>query len=163
MVTGVMASQSRQQGFTYLVLLMAVAYMGWGCVAISELWHTSAMRERSAQSRWAATQMVAAIGSYYHSNPAVGAVYPTNVNYLLQDPRFSYPKRHLRQVYANPFARTQSPSTLGTDWRWLPCAPMHPAQPQPCIMGLEYPQYDLAQQQLVWQRMIFAPFQEIEP
>jgi type II secretory pathway pseudopilin PulG len=93
-----------QDGFTYLVVLVAIALMSVGLVAASEVWVTTANRERSEQLEWIGAQYVQAIGSYYESSPGSVKSFPKDLSALLEDRRFLTTKRHLRQLYPNPFS-----------------------------------------------------------
>lgn len=92
-----------QSGFTYLGVLLAIAILGIGLTAASEVWVTTARRQRMEQLEWAAQQYVQAIGSYYEASPSVKA-YPRTLHDLTEDKRFVFVRRHLRQEYVNPFA-----------------------------------------------------------
>ncbi|MGM9491325.1 type II secretion system protein [Ideonella sp. YS5] len=93
-----------QRGFTYLGLLLAIALLGIGMVAASEVWVTTARRQRMEQLEWVGQQYVQAIGSYYENSPGQVKTYPTALEDLLEDRRFAFTRRHLRQFYANPFS-----------------------------------------------------------
>ena len=105
-----MVSMRRQEGFTYLGVLLAIALIGVGLVAASEVWTTSARRQRMEQLEWVGQQYVQAIGSYYESTPGRVKVYPKSLQDLLQDNRYVTMRRHLREVYVNPM-------TGRVDWR----------------------------------------------
>jgi type II secretory pathway pseudopilin PulG len=94
-----------QSGFTYLGVLLAVAILGIGLAAASEVWVTIATRQRMEQLDWVGQQYVQAIGSYYEASPGVKA-YPRALHDLVEDRRYVFVRRHLRQVYANPLAGT---------------------------------------------------------
>lgn len=100
------------RGFTYLGVLPAVALIGIGLLAASEVWVTSAHRHRRAQLDWIGTQFEQALGSYYESSPGGARSYPRSLDQLLLDPRYPTVRRHLRQVYADPFSGS-------TDWSLL--------------------------------------------
>lgn len=97
----------RQGGFTFLGLLLAVALMGIGLTAASEVWFTTAQRQRAEQSRWVAEEFVRAIGSYYESGPGGVKQFPAQLEDLLEDRRGPVVRRHLRQVYLNPYTGTR--------------------------------------------------------
>ena len=94
----------RQRGFTYLWVLVAIAVLGIGLVAASEVWQPTARRQRLEQLEWAGTQYTKAIGAYVESTPGIGKNYPEHIDELLEDRRFAVPRRHLRQFYGNPVA-----------------------------------------------------------
>ena len=93
----------RQRGFTYLGVLLAIALIGVGLTAASEVWVTTAYRERMIALEWAGAQFVQAIGSYYESSPGSAKAYPAALTDLLEDRRYLTMRRHLRTVYPNPF------------------------------------------------------------
>ena len=100
------------RGFTYLGVLLAVALAGIGLLAASEVWVTSAHRQRRAQLEWIGTEYERALGSYYESSPGGLRSYPRSLDQLLLDPRYPTARRHLRQVYPDPFSGS-------TDWTLL--------------------------------------------
>jgi type II secretory pathway pseudopilin PulG len=105
-----------QNGFTYLGVLIAVAIMSVGLLAISEVWTTSARRQKLAELDWIGTQFIAAIGAYYEATPGVVVkTYPTTLEELLEDRRYLAKRRHLRQLYLNPF-------TGKADWQIIKSA-----------------------------------------
>jgi type II secretory pathway pseudopilin PulG len=98
------------RGFTYLGMLLALALVGIALLAASEVWVTSAHRERRAQLDWIGAQFERAIGSYYESSPSGVRSYPRTLDQLLLDPRYPTARRHLRQLYTDPF-------TGSADWQ----------------------------------------------
>ena len=102
----------QQGGFTYLGVLFAIAVLGIGLTAASEVWVTTARRQRLEQLDWVGRQFVQAIGSYYESSPGLVKSYPRSLEDLLEDRRFPMVRRHLRQVYANPL-------TGAVDWELI--------------------------------------------
>ena len=93
----------RQRGFTYLALLLAIAVLGIGLAAASEVWVTTARRQKLEQLDWIGAQFTQAIGSYYAASPGSVKVYPQSLEELLEDKRYLTVRRHLRAVYPNPF------------------------------------------------------------
>jgi type II secretory pathway pseudopilin PulG len=91
-----------QRGFTYLGVLLAIALLGIGLVAASEVWTTTAKRQRIEQLDWVGQQYVQAIGSYYESSPGSAKAFPKSLEDLLEDRRVPFVRRHLRQLYVNP-------------------------------------------------------------
>lgn len=92
-----------QRGFTYLWLLAAIAVLGIGLLAVSEVWVTSARRQKMVELEWIGGQFTQAIGSYYQATPGAAKVYPSSLQDLIEDRRYVTVRRHLRTVYANPF------------------------------------------------------------
>lgn len=91
------------RGFTYLGVLVAIALISIGLMAVSEVWVRTAQREKMIQLEWAGTQYQRAIASYYHASPSGVKTYPAKLEDLLEDHRFATPRRHLRSLYPNPF------------------------------------------------------------
>jgi type II secretory pathway pseudopilin PulG len=97
-------SRFGQAGFTYLGVLLAVALIGLGLVTASEVWVTVAHRQKLEQLDFAGQQIAQAIGSYYESTPGAAKQFPRSLDDLVKDLRYPNVRRHLRQVYANPFS-----------------------------------------------------------
>jgi type II secretory pathway pseudopilin PulG len=106
-------SRSAEAGFTYLGVLLMVALLSIGLLAASEIWVTTARRQKLAELDWIGGQFVDAIGSYYESSPGSRKVYPSTLQDLLEDRRFLTMRRHLRTVYVNPL-------TLNKEWQTIP-------------------------------------------
>ena len=107
-----------QSGFTYLWVLAALAILGVGLLAVSEVWVTSARRQRLVELEWIGVQFTQAIGSYYQATPGAAKSYPATLQDLLEDHRYVTTRRHLREIYVNPF--TGKPDwelVLGSDGR----------------------------------------------
>jgi type II secretory pathway pseudopilin PulG len=96
---------SRQSGFTYIGLLVAVAVFGLMLTIVSRVWSTLEQRERETQLLFIGHAYRMAISSYV----SLGHQYPPTLQDLLTDERFPVPKRHLRRLYADPM-------TGKTDW-----------------------------------------------
>ena len=103
---------SAVHGFAYLWVLLAIALIGIGLVAASEVWVTAARRERAEELDWIGDQFVNAIGSYYFSTIGASRAYPESLEQLLEDRRFVTVRRHLRAIYRNPH-------TGNADWEVL--------------------------------------------
>ena len=102
-VRGRRLATSQQGGFTYLWVLAAIAVMSVGLVAVSEVWSTTARRQKLVELEWIGAQFTEAIGSYYQSATGLTKTYPPSLQELLEDRRYAVPRRHLRAVYRNPF------------------------------------------------------------
>jgi len=94
---------TREGGFTYLGVLVAVAVLSAGLAGIGQVWSTTAQRQRERELEWIGQQYVQAIASYYHSSPAGAKKFPSSLEALLSDTRFPFVKRHLRRIYVDPF------------------------------------------------------------
>lgn len=90
-----------------------MAILGLGLQAVSEVWATSARRQRMAELEWIGAQFTQAIGSYFEATAGVVVkTYPRSLNDLLHDQRYPTMTRHLRQIYLNPF-------TARADWQFI--------------------------------------------
>ncbi len=92
----------RERGFTYLGLLLAIALLGLGLSAASEVWVTTAKREKLLHLEFVGQQYALAIASYYEGSPGGVRNFPRRLEDLLEDRRNVFVRRHLRQLYANP-------------------------------------------------------------
>jgi len=99
------------RGFTLLVILLAIALLGIGLAAIGTVWATVAQRERETQLLFVGHAYRDAIASYHSSGPAASQL-PRELQDLVQDERQPLPRRHLRQIYPDPF-------TGKADWQLL--------------------------------------------
>lgn len=96
-----------QQGFTYLWLLLLVAFMGVGLTVAAELDSTSARRDREKELLAIGRQFQTAVGRYYEiPGPGGQKEYPATLEDLLQDPRVPGVRRHLRKVFVDPMTAT---------------------------------------------------------
>lgn len=85
-------------------VLLAIALIGIGLAAASEVWSLTARRQRMEQLNWVGGQFVQAIGSYYEGSPHGAKAFPRQLGDLLEDWRLGLRRRHLRQIYAEPFS-----------------------------------------------------------
>ena len=92
-------------GFTYIGVLMLVAISGIGLAGVGIVWHQDAQREREKELLFIGEEYRKAIGSYYENSPEATKQYPKTLDDLILDNRFPVTKRHLRKLYADPFAR----------------------------------------------------------
>jgi type II secretory pathway pseudopilin PulG len=76
----------KQSGFTRLGVLLAIALIGIGLTAASEVWSTTAKRQRMEQLEWVGQQYVQAIGSYYEASPR-GKAYPRSLEDCWRRPK----------------------------------------------------------------------------
>ena len=98
-----------QGGFTYLGVLFAVALMGVLLAGLGEVWHTAVRRDKESELLFNGEQIRLALISYRDKSPGGSREYPVRLEYLLKDPRFPFPMRHLRQLYRDPIMNS-------TDW-----------------------------------------------
>ncbi len=103
------AIKAGQRGFTYLGLLFLVAIMGLALTAVSEVWSTTAKREKELELLFVGQAFVQAIGDYYQATPEAAKKLPEKLEDLLEDKRSLVLLRHLRRMYVDPMTGT-------TDW-----------------------------------------------
>jgi len=100
-----MSAGRKNQGFTYVGFLIAVAITGAGLAAYAEFASHAAQREKEAELLFRGNQYREAIGSYYRKEQR----YPQSLEQLLEDKRYPMPVRHLRRLYSDPM-------TGAADW-----------------------------------------------
>jgi type II secretory pathway pseudopilin PulG len=93
---------TKEHGFTYLGLLIAVAVLGLVQAALAEAWHAAARRDKEQELLFAGNQMRAALQLYYAHSPAKSLRYPLHLEDLLQDSRQPSTERYLRKIYVDP-------------------------------------------------------------
>ena len=114
---------SRAGGFTYLLLLFALAIGGAGLAALGGAWATATQRGKEAELLFRGGEFSRAFASYQRSTPAGVSAFPGSLEELLDDRRAALPARHLRRLYADPF--TGSADCVAARRRAYP----RPAQP----------------------------------
>ena len=101
----------RAGGFTFLGMLLAVAFLGIALAAVGTVWAMAARRDREAELLFVGKAYRDAIRSYYlHGSGA--ARYPDDIQELIEDHRFPVVRRHLRRLYADPM-------TGRPDWEYV--------------------------------------------
>jgi len=96
------SGKGRQDGFTYVAMLLAVAGIGAGLAATSEVWSQTRQREKEAELLWIGEQFRQAIGLYYQRSPGALKRYPEKLEDLLLDRRHLSTQRYLRRIYSDP-------------------------------------------------------------
>jgi len=89
----------RERGFTYIAVLIAVAFIGLGLALAGEVWQTARMRDKEVELLYAGNQYRRAIQRYFLSGLNQ---YPRSLEDLLKDPRKPGTERYLRKLYADP-------------------------------------------------------------
>ena len=87
-----------EKGFTYLVVLLAIAIMGATLALTGTVWHTEVTREKEAELLFIGGEFRRAIKQYYQA----GGQYPKRLEELLKDPRQPATVRYLRKIYLDP-------------------------------------------------------------
>lgn len=91
------------RGFSYLLLLFAVALIGVGLAGAGVVWQTEAQRDKERELIFAGTQIAQAVAGYYNRSPGEAKQLPRSFDDLLEDERFPFKVRHLRRRYRDPF------------------------------------------------------------
>lgn len=92
-----------QSGFSYLWVLLLVAVMGLGLSVASDMYVTTAKREREKELLAIGRQFQAAIRRYHDFRAGEAqAQYPASLEDLLRDPRAPGTVRHLRKIFVDP-------------------------------------------------------------
>jgi hypothetical protein len=95
-------STKKQAGFTYLMVLLFVAAMGFGLAAVGEFTSHAEQRTKEVDLLFVGSQFRDAIGAYYESTPGIAKRYPQKLEDLLKDTRYPVPRRYLRRIYVDP-------------------------------------------------------------
>ena len=90
----------RQDGFTYLMLLLWVALAGVVLAALGTSWSLMQRREREAEWWFAGQQYRHALQAYRDATPAQEL--PRSLEQLIDDRRGPVPRHYLRQMYPDP-------------------------------------------------------------
>lgn len=98
-----MRPRAFQSGFTYVGVLIAVALLGVALAGLGQLWSAQVTRERERELLFIGGQYRSAILSYVASTPPGKPRYPRTLEDLVEDRRNVALRRHLRQVYPDPF------------------------------------------------------------
>lgn len=99
---------AKERGFTYLMLLLALAIGAAGLAALGTQWRTTVQRDRELELLFRGGEIAAAIARY-RAAVANQPEWPRSVEDLLEDRRGGQVRRHLRRYYTDPF-------TGKTDW-----------------------------------------------
>ncbi|WP_077231391.1 general secretion pathway protein [Methyloversatilis thermotolerans] len=91
-----------QRGFSYLLLLFAVAVLGIAATGTSLMWSTLSQTERERELLFIGGEFGRALQRYYDASPTEPRMYPARLEDLTEDKRFQTPVRHLRKIYVDP-------------------------------------------------------------
>jgi type II secretory pathway pseudopilin PulG len=93
---------NKASGFTYVIMLVAVAVSGVLLAAGSIVWSQQAQRERERELLLIGKEFRRAIGLYYERTPGAVKRYPERLEDLLHDSRYLSTQRYLRRIYRDP-------------------------------------------------------------
>lgn len=99
-----MASGDRQGGYSFVLLLFLLATVGLALAGMGEVWHRTALRQKSNELEFIGRQFVQAIDSYRRFSPDGTPAYPQTLEALLADTRNGAIRRHLRRIYVDPYS-----------------------------------------------------------
>jgi len=97
-----------QHGYTYLLILFAIAALGVGAAQIGVVWQQAVKREREGELIYRATDIARAIGRYHAATPVGAPAWPQRLEDLIEDKRFPFMLRHLRRIWRDPFTGTSN-------------------------------------------------------
>lgn len=103
----------RQDGFTYVMILVAVVLVGIAAEAATLMTSRLAQAERERELLFRGQAYIAAIRSYYEAGTGTKS-FPRAISDLVKDPRFPS-KHHIRQLYADPMT-TLTEKGSGQEW-----------------------------------------------
>jgi type II secretory pathway pseudopilin PulG len=95
-------SAGKEEGFTYLALMIAVAVGGAVLAAVGELTSHAQQREKEAELLFVGQQYREAIHAYYERSPGGAKRYPKKLEDMLADSRYATAQRYLRRPYPDP-------------------------------------------------------------
>jgi type II secretory pathway pseudopilin PulG len=104
-IMGVMPMRGAR-GFTYIMILLAMALIGATLASAGVIWHTVQQRERERELLYVGNQIRLAIGRYYAAGPGGARQFPQSLQDLLRDPRSPGVTRYLRKIYYDPITGT---------------------------------------------------------
>jgi type II secretory pathway pseudopilin PulG len=93
-----------EAGYTYLLLLFAVAAMGLVAAGAAETWSTLSQRERERELLFVGNEYREALRRYAAAIPDAALRHPEKLEDLLRDPRFPDTRRYLRRIYPDPMS-----------------------------------------------------------
>lgn len=94
--------RQRQQGFTYIALLLLVAMMGVWLSATANVWHLRAQRDKEQELLSIGHEYRLALERYARSTVGAGRRLPLRLEDLVLDERSPEKRRHLRRIYIDP-------------------------------------------------------------
>jgi type II secretory pathway pseudopilin PulG len=92
----------RQDGFTYVGLIILVTVIGMAGAATLKVGSLLQRAEAEHELLELGAAFSAALQSYAAATPRGQPPQPTSLQDLLRDPRFPFPRRHLRKIFVDP-------------------------------------------------------------
>jgi type II secretory pathway pseudopilin PulG len=144
----------RSRGFTYLLLLFAIAIGAAGLAALGERANVATQREREAELMFRGQAIAQALGAYRAATPGPVKNLPASLQDLVEDRRGPRALHHLRRLYPDPF-------TGKPDWVLLRSedgriAGVHSSAAVPALRTLDLPTPPPGQRALVSARDFWA-------
>lgn len=96
----------RETGFSYLILLFAVAVLGVAMAGVAQVWVSMSQRDREQELLFIGREFAVALKRFHEASPEAKR-YPFSLEELLEDKRSPVLKRHLRKLYFDPMTRSQ--------------------------------------------------------
>lgn len=97
----------RQNGFTYLAVLFAVAIIGAVLAATVVVWHQQVQRDKEQELLFIGHAYRDAIAAYYEKTPGTAKQFPKKLEDLLEDKRQTQLTRYLRKRYLDPMTASK--------------------------------------------------------
>ncbi len=100
-----------QRGTILLMVLVSITLLGLMAGIAGSSWQTIMQRANEVDLLWKGNQIRRAIGKYYntfHAQSAAPKAFPSELDFLIRDPRFLETRRYLRRLYPDPMT--------GEDW-----------------------------------------------
>ena len=94
-----------QRGTILLMVLVSITLLGLMAGIAGSSWQTIMQRANEADLLWKGNQIRRAIGKYYntsHAQSAAPKAFPSELEFLIRDPRFLEVRRYLRNIYPDP-------------------------------------------------------------
>jgi hypothetical protein len=96
----------RERGFTFVLLLIAIALLGLSGSLFLTYWSEVQRRQNEEELFRIGAEFAAAIKRYYESSPGSVKQLPRSLHQLVEDDRFVGVRRHVRRIHVDPVTRT---------------------------------------------------------
>jgi type II secretory pathway pseudopilin PulG len=94
--------RSVERGFSFVVVLLLLAVMSAGSVAMASIWSAELRRERERELLHIGSLYARAIKAYHDAAPGGVKQYPSSLDDLLLDQRYVGTVRYIRKLYTDP-------------------------------------------------------------